>query len=92
MSLETDRIEIAGLPPGTLQALDERAQQIGTSRESYVRHLIQKELNAPLSLRDLYAPVREQIAESGISEEELDTLLEEAREEAWQERQGKTQK
>lgn len=92
MSLETDHIEIAGLPPETLQALEERAQQIGTSRESYVRHLIQKDLSAPLSLRDLYAPVREQIAESSISEEELDALLEEAREEAWQERQGKVQK
>jgi hypothetical protein len=43
-------------------------------------------------LRDLYAPVREQIAESSVSEEELDALLEEAREEAWQERQGKVQK
>ena len=92
MSLETDRIEIAGLPPELLQALDERAQQIGTSREDYVRGLIQKDLTAPLSLRDLYAPVREQITESGIAEEELDALLEEAREEAWQERQGKTQK
>ena len=92
MSLESNRIEIAGLPPELLQALDERAQQIGTSREDYVRGLIQRDLTAPLSLRDLYAPVREQIAESGISEEELDALLEEAREEAWQERHGKTQK
>ena len=91
MSLETDRIEIAVLPPEVLQALDERAQQVGTSREDYVRGLIQKDLSAPLSLRELYAPVRAQIAESGISEEELDTLLEEAREEAWQERQGKKQ-
>lgn len=40
-----------------------------------------------MSLRDLYAPVREQIAESGITEAELDALLEEAREEVWQEKQ-----
>ena len=65
MSLGIDRIEIAGLPPELLQALDERAQQIGTSREDYVHNLIQKDLTALLSLRELYAQVREQIAESG---------------------------
>lgn len=40
-----------------------------------------------LTFREIFAPVRRQVKESGISEDELTELLEEAREEAWQERQ-----
>ncbi len=42
-----------------------------------------------LTFREIFDPVRRQIKESGISEDELTELLEEAREEAWQERQIK---
>jgi len=43
-----------------------------------------------VSLRDLYAPVRRQIEQSGVSEDELDALIEKARAEAYEERKRKT--
>lgn len=87
MSLETEVLHINGLSSETLKVIDERASLTGRSREEYVVSVLEKDVRAPMSLRDLYAPVREQIAESGVTEEELDALLEEAREEVWQEKQ-----
>jgi hypothetical protein len=43
-------------------------------------------LHTKITLRELFAPVREQVAESGLTDEEIDTLLETARERAYQER------
>lgn len=40
-----------------------------------------------MTFDEILAPVRAGFAESGLSEEELESLLEEAREEVWQERQ-----
>lgn len=89
MKMHTETIEVAGLPETVIKALDERAKEIGTTAPEYVRCLIEEDLSAPLSVRLLYAPIRKQIKESGVSDVELDTLLQEAREEAYQERQGK---
>ena len=74
------------LRPDLEAQLREKALVSGCDVENYLEKLVEKELTGPTRLRDLYAPVRRQIKESGISEEELDTLLEEAREEAFQER------
>ena len=43
--------------------------QSGSEEQGEVKNL--EDTQDPMSLRDLYAPVREQIAESGITEEEL---------------------
>jgi hypothetical protein len=51
--------------------------------------LIEEDLSSSLNLRVLFAPVREQIKESGTSENELTELLEEAREEVFQKNQAK---
>jgi hypothetical protein len=75
--------------PEIQEKLRQRAMDSGRDVTEYLEKLIEKDLSAPVSLRDLYAPVREQIKESGISEDELDTLLEEARDEAYRERQTK---
>ncbi|HSK71594.1 MAG TPA: hypothetical protein VK892_07860 [Pyrinomonadaceae bacterium] len=82
----TDTIEITGLPPSVIEAVENRAKEIGTTPENYVRYLIEEDLGSALSMRVLFAPVREQIRESGISEAELDELLEEAREEVYREK------
>lgn len=88
MSLETEVLTIDGLTTDTLRVIDERAILTGKSREEYVVSVLERDAKMPLSLRELYAPVREQIAESGISEDELDALIEAAREESWRERQA----
>ncbi len=82
----TDTIQITGLPPSMIEAVENRAKEIGTTTEDYVRYLIEEDLSSTLSMRVLFAPVREQIRESGISETEMDELLEEAREEVYREK------
>lgn len=82
----TDTIQITGLPPAVIEAVENRAKEIGATAEEYVKYLIEEDLNSALSMRVLFAPVREQIRESGISETELNELLEEAREEVYQEK------
>jgi hypothetical protein len=81
----TDTIEVSGLSESVVKAVGERAKEVGVATEDYVRYLIEEDVASPLSVRVLYAPVREQIKASGISEDELDNLLEEAREEVFRE-------
>ena len=89
MKMDTATIEVVGLPETIVKALDARANEIGTTPTEYLRFLLVEDLSRPTSLRALYAPVREQIKASGISDDALDELLAEAREEAYQARQGK---
>ncbi len=82
-----DTIEVSGLSESVVKAVSERAKEVGTTKEEYVRYLIEEDIAASLSMRVLFAPVREQVKKSGISDDELDDLLEEAREEAFHEKQ-----
>jgi len=82
----TDTIQITGLQPSVIEAVENRAKEIGTTTEKYVKYLIEEDLASTLSMRVLFAPVREQIRKSEISEDELDELLEEAREEVYREK------
>ncbi|MGI8467539.1 MAG: hypothetical protein ACR2N3_03725 [Pyrinomonadaceae bacterium] len=81
----TDTIEVSGLSESVVKAVSERAKEVGVATEEYVRYLIEEDVASPLNIRLLYAPVREQIKVNGISETELDDLLEEAREEVYRE-------
>lgn len=86
----TDTIQISGLPETVIQGVSERARAVGTTAEEYVRYLIEEDLSSSsLNLRVLFAPIREQIKESGTSDDELIELLEEAREEVFQKNQDK---
>ncbi|HEY3135316.1 MAG TPA: hypothetical protein VGL29_04635 [Blastocatellia bacterium] len=77
------------IPPEMQDKLEQRAIESGQDVTEYIEKLIEKDLTGLVSLRDLYAPVRRQIQQSGISEDELDALIEKAREEAYQERKRK---
>ncbi len=79
----TDSIQITGLSPSIIEAVENRAKEIGASAEDYVKYLIEEDLASTLSMRVLFAPVREQIRESGVSETELNELLEEARDKVY---------
>lgn len=77
------------IAPEKEKKLAERAKSNGQSDVAeYVRKLIDKDLELSPSLRELFAPVRDDIKESGVDDEELDALLEESREEAWRERRA----
>jgi hypothetical protein len=81
----TDTIQVSGLSEAVVEAVSKRAKEVGATTEEYVRYLIEEDVASPLNIRVLYAPVREQIKASGTSDEELDDLLEEAREEVCRE-------
>jgi hypothetical protein len=95
-SVPTHTIE-AKLSDDDLRRLDERARDAGIDRAECAGLLIRKGLepapagselpHARKTIDEIFAPVHREFAESGMTEEELYLLLEEAREEVWQEKQ-----
>ena len=73
--------------PEVEHKLAERAAARGLALEEYAREVLEREVTA-VTMRELFAPVREDVAESGISEEDLDTLLDTARDRAYEARQA----
>jgi len=86
------------LPPETEEKLRQAAAQSGVAPDAYAQKLIETVLGGgvsadrhsrPETFDEILAPVRKGFDESGMSEDELTALFEEAREEVWQERQAK---
>lgn len=69
------------LPPETEKALEKRAAESGRDVPAYVQELIQKDLQASPTLDSILAPFRRQVEESGMTDDELDVLFEDAHEE-----------
>ncbi len=65
------------LPPDTQAKLEKRATETGQDMQTYVLTLIRKDVDS-LTLRELFAPVREQIQASGVTDKELGAELETA--------------
>jgi hypothetical protein len=94
------------LAPETEQKLRERAAQAGQTVEGFIRQLVEREVLGPndseapqpnaapagKTFDEVFAPLRKEVEESGITDEELDSLLEQAREEVWQERKARQEK
>jgi hypothetical protein len=77
--MSTESIEITGLPSGTRAAIDELSRSKGKSADEYLRILIEAELLSERSFREILAPIRQSFRESGLTEEQLDALFEDAR-------------
>jgi metal-responsive CopG/Arc/MetJ family transcriptional regulator len=93
--MKTHTIKVTGIPDDLLRLLDERLRRNGGDRAAFVRELIRKELQPPaeeprphsgISFEEILAPVHQQVAESGITDEELDRLFEETREQVREEK------
>ena len=97
--METHTIEVTGVPDDLLELLNERVRECGGDRAGFIRELIQKELqptpqpsdedprpHARMSLTEILAPIHQQAAESGLTDEELDRLFEDAREQVREEK------
>jgi hypothetical protein len=81
------------LPPETERKLLDRAAATGKDVATLVREAVEEQLRTPLpTFAEILAPVHEDFRQSGMTEAELDTLLEgtlvESRKER-RERQGK---
>jgi hypothetical protein len=74
------------LKPEVEAMLQKRALDRGCDVAGYVERLIEKDVLASQSFDEILAPIRQGFQESGMSEDELDVLFEEAREDAFQAR------
>jgi hypothetical protein len=72
--------------------LSERAALDGQDVIDYVHRLIRRDIEAPTTLEQILAPLRQQFKESGMGDKDLDALVEEAREEVWQEKRARQSK
>lgn len=75
------------LRPELVEELEARAAQLGKRPDDYVRLLVERNLSLP-TFDEILAPVRDQVAASGTTEEELDCLFNEALTEVRRERKG----
>lgn len=83
-------LEITDVPEEHIRQIELRAQHAGTGSVEYIKRLIARDLETP-TLDEILAPIRQGFAESGLTEDELTALFEEARDEVWDEwkREGK---
>jgi predicted transcriptional regulator len=75
------------LPADTERELAEFAKASGRTPEAVVLELIQRRLVAE-TFDQILAPFRKEVAESGMTEAELDAFFQEVRQEVWEERKA----
>ena len=85
----TRTIEIP-LPEELLRLVDEKAHSTGLERDDYIRAVLSKEVAGEPSISEILAPFRDQVANNGISDEELNRLFCETREESYRERRSRS--
>jgi hypothetical protein len=76
------------LTPEAEAKLKQRAAAEGKDPTAYATELVENAVTRP-TLDEILAPFRKQVAESGISDEQLDGFYDDLRNEAWKERQGR---
>ncbi len=79
------------LTPETEATLRERAIARGEDVGVYAARLLQDALTTP-NVDELLAPFRRQVAESHATDEELDALCDELRQDVWEEQQARKAK
>ena len=75
------------LTPEASAKLAQRAAQTGQDVADYASELIEHAVTKPTA-DELLAPFRRQVAESGISDEELDQFHEQLRDKSWNEKRS----
>ena len=79
-------LTINELPAETFHSLANLARNNGQSVEEYVREMIEVKVSAARKFDEILAPMREDFEKGGMTEDELDALVEEARETIYQEK------
>ena len=84
MHASASTIRVSGLPKAKLAALREQASTLGMTAENYARHLIEDGISLDIQARtktfdELFAPVQARFRRSGMTEAELDKLVDAAR-------------
>ena len=73
------------LPIRTIQALNGIAKEKGKTTEQYVTEVLETQILASTSFDEILAPIRQGFKESGMSEDEITSMFEKARDEVYQE-------
>ncbi|HWE95578.1 MAG TPA: hypothetical protein VG269_16555 [Tepidisphaeraceae bacterium] len=68
-----------GLKPAHLKAIQKKARDAGTTAPEYVRSLIERELLSDKSFDEILRPVRDDFKKAGVTEAQLDGIVERAR-------------
>ena len=84
------------LPPDTERKLREKAVSAGLTLETYLSRLAETDATNGTPRRtatfdEIVAPVRRAFIESGMTDDDISDLVEEAREEVWQEKPARKQ-
>jgi len=66
------------IPPDLERKLMDRARAIGQDAAQYARRILERDLTLP-SLDEALGPFRDQVEQSRISDDDLDVLVEQAR-------------
>jgi hypothetical protein len=74
------------LEPEVESVLEKRARAEGCDVKAYVEKLVERDVNRAPTFDEILAPFRDAVERSGISDEDLDTLLTEARREVSREK------
>ena len=74
------------LTPQQESRLRELAAAAGQDVDTYAREALAEKLDRP-SLAELLAPIDKAMERSGMSDEDIDEMIERARDEVWRERQ-----
>lgn len=72
-------IQEIGLRPAQLRAVERKARHLGQSASQYVRGLIERDLLAGRSFDEILRPVRDDVARAGVTESQLDRIVDRAR-------------
>ena len=74
------------LKPEVEAALRKKAKARGFEVDSYLQNMIEKDVERAKSLDEILAPIRKSFAESGMTEDDLDELLNKERQAMWEEK------
>jgi hypothetical protein len=75
------------LPSDLARTIDTLAKQRGQDRAGFIVQFLQEQLAKPaVSFEERMAPIAEDFKRSGMTEEDLDTLVEDERQATWSEK------
>lgn len=82
--MSTASIHISGLRPQTIASLKSQAKANGVTVEGYIKEIIETQMSIGEMARrktidEVFVPAQKQFRESGMSETELDRLIDAAR-------------
>jgi hypothetical protein len=68
-----------GLPAAQLRAVEKKAKHAGQTASQYVQSLVKRDLLSDKTFAEILRPIRDDVRKSGLTERELDGIVDRAR-------------